>query len=76
MDKQSVLVMKNWTIRSFLSVVLLLLTPVCLYAQQDIRLIDAVERGDLATFRAMLDLGVDVNGVEVGWDHCFVLGCP
>lgn len=51
--------------KSPLLLALLLSLPSVISAQPDIRLIDAVERRDLSAFRAMLDLRIDVNQVEV-----------
>lgn len=56
--------MKQLCKKSLVGLLLLLVLPATLLAQTDLRLIEASKQQDVATFRSLLDLGVDVNATE------------
>ena len=57
--------MQTSTTRSVAALAILLLVSGLALAQQDVRLIEAAASQDSSAFRSLLDLGVDVNAVEV-----------
>jgi ankyrin repeat protein len=57
--------MKSLSVILFTGLTTLLFISSSTFAQQDVRLIEATAAQDASAFRVMLDLGVDVNALEV-----------